>query len=129
MSIASRSDRCQIDEVDTEKILKILRPLWLRIPETAARLRGRIENVIDAARARGLYTGQNPAQWKGHLKSVLPARQRLTRGHFASLAPTAIPAFMADLRQRQAIGARALELLVLTACRSGENPGFAMERG
>jgi integrase len=112
-----------ISEVDTEAVLKVLKPIWQEVPETAARIRGRIENIMDAARARGLYQGENPARWRGHLKSVLPARQRLTRGHHAAMAYGDLPAFMTDLRTRQAAAALALELCILTATRSGETLG------
>src|SRR5690349_14718773 len=87
---------------------------------TASRLRGRIENVLDAAKARGYREGPNPATWRGHLKTLLPARQRLTRGHHAALPYDALPAFMADLRGRQSLAGNALELVILTAARSGE---------
>lgn len=74
-----------VDAIDTEAVLSVLRPIWQEVPETASRIRGRLENVLDAARARGLHPGPNPAAWRGHLKAVLPARQRLTRGHHAAL--------------------------------------------
>jgi integrase len=109
-----------INAVDTEAVLKVLQPIWERVPETASRVRGRIENVLDAARARGLRDGPNPATWRGHLKTLLPARQRLTRGHHAALAYDALPEFMAELRSRPTLAAFALELTILTACRSGE---------
>ncbi len=86
-----------VNAVDTEALLKVLQPIWTKVPETASRLRGRIENVLDAARARGFRDGPNPATWRGHLKTLLPARQRLTRGHHAALAYDDLPAFMADL--------------------------------
>jgi hypothetical protein len=80
-----------VNAIDTEAVLKVLQPIWTAIPETASRLRGRIENVLDAAKARGLHPGPNPATWRGHLKSILPARQRLTRGHHRALAYDAFP--------------------------------------
>lgn len=109
-----------VDTVDTEAILKVLQPIWQKVPETASRVRGRIENVLDAARARGYRTGENPAMWRGHLKTLLPARQRLTRGHHSALPYADLPAFMADLRSRKSTAAQALELCILTATRSGE---------
>jgi integrase len=109
-----------INAIDTEAVLNVLQPIWTRIPESASRLRGRIENILDAARARGLYQGENPARWRGHLKSILPARQRLTRGHHAALPYDALPSFMAELREKQSGAALALELCILTATRSGE---------
>ena len=109
-----------VNAIDTEAVLKVLQPIWTTIPETASRLRGRIENILDAARARGFLTGENPARWRGHLKTILPARQRLTRGHHAALPYDDLPAFMADLRARKSTAALALELTILTATRSGE---------
>jgi integrase len=109
-----------LDAIGTEAILSVLQPIWQTVPETASRLRGRIENVLDAAKALGYRDGQNPAQWRGHLKTLLPARQRLTRGHHAALAYDDLPAFMAELRDKKSTAALALELCILTATRSGE---------
>ncbi|HSF12106.1 MAG TPA: integrase arm-type DNA-binding domain-containing protein [Erythrobacter sp.] len=109
-----------VDEISTQDVLDVLQPLWQRTPETAERLRGRIENVLDAAKARGHRAGENPARWRGHLDQLLPKRQRLSRGHHKALAYDALPAFMADLRSRDAVAASALEFLILTAARSGE---------
>lgn len=112
-----------INEIDTEAVLQVLKPIWSRVPETASRLRGRLENVFDAAKVRGLYTGENPARWRGHLKALLPARQRLTRGHHAALPYRDLPIFMSKLRERTSIAARALEFCILTATRSSETLG------
>jgi integrase len=109
-----------VDEITTHEILKVLEPLWKRTPETAERLRGRIENVLSAAKAKGHRSGENPALWRGHLDQLLPKRQRLSRGHHAALPYAAAPAFMEDLRGRSATAARALEFSVLTVARSGE---------
>lgn len=109
-----------INAVDTAAVLKVLQPIWAKVPETASRIRGRLENVLDAAKARGFYQGDNPARWRGHLKAILPARQRLTRGHHAALHYDALPAFMAKLRANGSLAAKALELTILTASRSGE---------
>uniref|UniRef100_B0SXU9 Integrase family protein n=1 Tax=Caulobacter sp. (strain K31) TaxID=366602 RepID=B0SXU9_CAUSK len=109
-----------VKELTTQDILDVLQPLWTRTPETAERLRGRMENVLDAAKAKGLRTGENPARWRGHLNQLLPKRQRLARGHHAALAYDLIPDFMANLRTRSAVAARALEFAILTASRSGE---------
>lgn len=109
-----------VNTIDTEAVLKVLQPIWSKLPETASRLRGRIENVLDAAKAKGYLTGENPARWRGHLKTLLPARQRLTRGHHAALAYDRLPAFIEALRGRKSTAALALELAILTACRSGE---------
>lgn len=112
--------RKPIDQIDTDAVLSVLEPMWARIPETASRLRGRIENIIDAARAKGFYKGENPARWRGHLKTLLPARQKLTRGHHAALPYDGLPAFMQELRQHTYPAARALELCILTATRTSE---------
>lgn len=109
-----------VDEITTQDVLDVLQPLWQRTPETAERLRGRIENVLDAAKARGHRSGENPARWRGHLDQLLPKRQRLSRGHHKALAYEALPLFLADLRGRDSVAALALEFLILTAARSGE---------
>lgn len=109
-----------VETISTREILEVLQPLWQRTPETAERLRGRIENVLDAAKAKGLRTGENPARWRGHLDQLLPKRQRLSRGHHTALPYAEAPSFMADLRGREATAARALEFAILTAARSGE---------
>jgi integrase len=109
-----------VDEVATEAVLGVLQPLWQRAPETASRLRGRIEAVLDFAKAHGWRSGENPAAWRGHLALILPKRQKLTRGHLAAMAFDAVPEFIATLREREAMAALALEFLILTAARSGE---------
>jgi len=109
-----------VDEIDAAAVLAVLAPLWREKPETASRLRGRIEAVLDAAKARGLRSGENPAAWRGHLAHLLPKRKILTRGHHAAMAYADIPAFLARLREREALAARALEFCILTAARSGE---------
>jgi integrase len=101
-------------------VLGVLRPLWQRIPETASRLRGRIEAILDYAKAHGLRTGENPAAWRGHLALILPRRQKLSRSHHAAMNYAEVPAFMAELRERETIHALALEFLILTAGRVGE---------
>jgi integrase len=111
-----------VDEIDTEAVLGVLQPLWRKTPGTASRLRGRIEAVLGAARAKG-YTSRNeanPARWRGHLDKLLPKRQKLTRGHHAAMAFDDVPEFIGKLRDRQATAALALEFLTLTAARSGE---------
>jgi len=111
-----------VDEIDTAAVLEVLKPLWSKIPETASRLRGRIETVLDAARARGLIgpNEANPARWRGHLDKLLAKRPKLVRGHHAALPFGEIPQFMASLRERDAMAALALEFAILTAARSGE---------
>ena len=112
-----------VESVGTEHVVAVLQPLWSRTPETAERLRGRIESVLDAAKAKGLRSGENPARWRGHLEQLLPKRRRLTRGHHAAMAYEQMPEFMGRLRGRVAEAARALEFTVLTAARSGEALG------
>lgn len=109
-----------VSAIDTEAVLSVLQPVWTQVPETASRLRGRIENVLDAAKVRGYYHGENPARWKGHLKAILPARQRLTRGHHSALAYAQLPKFMVELRNRGSMASLALELCILTATRTSE---------
>lgn len=109
-----------VDTITTEDVLECLTPIWQTKTETAARLRGRIERVLDAAKAKGYRTGENPARWRGHLNSLLPKRQRLTRGHHAALPFSGVPEFLARVRETGGIGARALEFLILTAMRTGE---------
>jgi integrase len=112
-----------VDRIDTEAVLKVLKPIWQTKPETASRLRGRIERVLDAAKAKGERQGENPARWRGHLDHLLPARQRLTRGHHAAMPYAELPALLTALRGREAAAALGLEFLILTAARSGEALG------
>jgi len=108
-----------INVVDTDDVLKVLKPIWLSVHETARRLRGRLESILDAAKARGLRSGENPARWRGHLKNLLP-RSQAERGHFPALPYVEIPGFMAALRERREPTARALEFSILTAVRPME---------
>jgi integrase len=112
-----------VDEVDTEAVLSVLKPLWLEKQETASRLRGRIEAVLDAAKAQGHRTGENPAAWRGHLSHLLPKRTVLSRGHHAAMPYADVPAFIGELRGRDAMAALALEFCILTGVRSGETLG------
>jgi hypothetical protein len=97
-----------VNGITVEDVLAVLRPQWQRAPETASRLRGRIEAILDAAKAKGLRSGENPAAWKGNLKHWLPARTKLPRGHHAALLYKEMPAFMAQLRASEGVAARAL---------------------
>lgn len=106
--------------VDTAHVLSILEPIWTKKAETASRVRGRIETVLDSAKARGFRQGENPARWRGHLAQILPARRRLARGHHRAMAYDQVGAFMANLRGRKAMAALALEFTILTASRSSE---------
>lgn len=109
-----------IDKVMTEQIVALLMPIWLSKPETASRVRGRIERVLDAAKARKLRDGENPARARGHLYLLLPKRDTSKIKHHAALPYKKLPKFVAELRARPAVAARALEFLILTAARSGE---------
>jgi integrase len=109
-----------VSEIATDDVLRVLKPLWLTKPETASRLRGRIERVLDFAKARGMRSGENPARWRGHLDALLPKRQKLTRGHHKAMAFDDVPAFMGKLREREGAAPAALEFAILTAARSGE---------
>ena len=109
-----------VDAITTEDVLECLKPIWQTKAETAARLRGRIERVLDAARAKGYRTGENPARWRGHLDSLLPKRRKLTRGHLAAMPFAEVPDFLIRLRDMDGTAARALEFAILTAARSGE---------
>ncbi|MER2606593.1 MAG: integrase arm-type DNA-binding domain-containing protein [Siculibacillus sp.] len=109
-----------IDAISTDDVLEVLKPIWMTKAETASRVRGRIERILDAAKAKGLRSGENPARWRGHLSNLLPKRQKLQRGHHAALPFERIAGFVAEIRDRDATAARAMEFLILTAARSGE---------
>lgn len=109
-----------VAEIGTPHVLQILDPIWKEKPETASRVRGRIETILDAAKARGYRDGENPARWRGHLAQILPARRRLSRGHHKALSYENVPPFIGSLRKRDATAALALEFCILTAARTGE---------
>ncbi len=112
-------------DVDSDAVMRVLRPLWDRAPETGSRLRGRIEAVLDAAKARGWREGENPARWKGHLASRLPSPRKVkATEHHPALPWSDVGRFLAELRQREGVAAQAVELAILTACRSGEVRGM-----
>ncbi|MGJ4952463.1 tyrosine-type recombinase/integrase [Bradyrhizobium sp. HKCCYLS20291] len=114
--------------IDTALVMKIIEPLWSKKPETASRLRGRIEAVLDWATVRGFRQGENPARWRGHLDKLLPARAKVRRvKHHAALPYDELPAFMAALRAQDGVAARALQFLILTAARTGEVIGARPE--
>jgi integrase len=113
-----------VQAVDTDSVMRVLVPLWTTRTQTAKRLRGRIERVLAWAKGRGLRNGENPARWSGHLDEMLPAPSRVRAvKHHSALPYAETPAFMAALRDRDSIPARALEFLTLTAARSGEVRG------
>jgi len=110
-----------VADVTTEHVLAALQPIWQTKPETAVRLRGRIEAVLTAASVKGLRTGENPARWRGHLAQLLPARSKVAPvEHHAALPFDELPAFYLRLQAADGLGARALELAILTAARTGE---------
>jgi integrase len=107
--------------VDTGFVMKAVEPIWTEKPETASRVRGRIESVLDWARARGYRDGENPARWKSHLSNLLPARSKVRRvEHYAALPYAELPKFLGELRRRDSTAALALEFAILTAARTGE---------
>jgi len=109
-----------VDLIEVGDVLKCLDPIWRTKTETASRLRGRIEKVLDWAKVRGYRDGDNPARWKGNLDSLLPERGKIqTVEHLKAVPFSKVGAFLVDLRKRKEITARALELLVLTASRPG----------
>lgn len=114
-----------VTDVGTENVLAVLRPIWLTKAETAKRVRGRIEKILDAAKARGLRPrdSMNPATYRGHLALLLPNQSKVERGHHAALPWREAPAFSRQLKQRPALAARCLEFVILTAARSGEALG------
>jgi integrase len=113
-----------VAEIDTGLVVKCLAPIWESKTETASRLRGRIESVLGWATTSGYRTGENPARWKGHLENLLATISKSSRTkHHPSLPWQRIGAFMSALRAREGVSARAVELAILTACRSGEVRG------
>jgi len=114
-----------VTTIATDDVLRVLRPIWERIPETASRLRQRIEAVLDAARVKGWRAGENPARWKGHLAGELPQPRKVKRvRHRPALAWQDIGTFMAALTKRDGISAQALRFTILTAARTGEVRGM-----
>jgi hypothetical protein len=91
-----------VDTITTEDVLAVLKPIWTEKPETATRVRGRIEKVLDAAKAKYFRMGENPARWRGHLDHLLPKPLKLSRGHHPAMPYEELPAFMGELRERQA---------------------------
>lgn len=112
-----------VDSIATDAVLAVLKPIWTTKAETASRLRGRIEKVLDAAKAKGFRQGENPARWRGHLDHLLPKPSKLARGHHAAMPYEEVAAFVGQLREREATAALGLEFCILTAARSGEALG------
>src|SRR3981081_3543081 len=113
-----------VDTIATDDVLAVLKPIWTTKAETASRVRGRIEKVLDAAKAKGFREGENPARWRGHLDHLLPNSSKLARGQHAAMPDEEVAGFVAKLRKREAASALALELCILTAARSGEILGM-----
>jgi integrase len=111
-----------VGSIDTALVLKVLEPIWLKTPETASRVRQRIESVLDYAKAIDCRQGENPAIWKGRLKDLLPKQPSKAKRvrHHPALPHANMPAFMAELRRNTLIAARALEFTILTAGRTSE---------
>ncbi len=117
-----------VQAIDTALVTKALEPIWRVKPETASRLRGRIESVLAWATVRGYRAGDNPARWRGHLAELLPARNDVKKvEHHAALPYSEIGAFVATLRKQEGIAALALEFTILTATRTGEVIGARWE--
>jgi integrase len=113
-----------VSAVDDGLVLRALKAIWYSKPETASRVRGRIESVLDWARVHAYRSGENPARWKGHLDHLLPTRSKMQRvKHHAAMPYTEVAAFMAALRKCDDKSARALEFTILTAARTGESLG------
>ncbi|MSO70057.1 MAG: site-specific integrase [Alphaproteobacteria bacterium] len=113
-----------VADVAVGDVMRVLEPVWKTTPETASRLRGRIEAVIDWAIARDYRSGDNPARWRGRLQQLLPARSKVQRvQHHAALPWREAPAFLAALRKQPGTASRALEFAILTAARNGEARG------
>lgn len=109
-----------VGDIETQHVLSVIEPIWKSKPETANRVRGRIEAILDAARVRGYRKGDNPARWRGHLAQILTARTQLSRGHHQALPYARMSEFSETLRQMNSAAALALEFTILTAARTGE---------
>jgi integrase len=110
-----------VQAVDVGLVLRAIEPIWATKPETASRVRGRIESILDWATARGYRAGENPARWRGHLENLLPKRSKVRRvEHHAALPYPEISGFIVELREQPGFAARALEFAILTAARTGE---------
>jgi integrase len=110
-----------VKDIDTGMVMQVIEPIWHQKPETAGRLRGRVETILDWAKARGYRDGDNPARWRGHIQNLLPRKTKVRKvKHHPAMAYGDVPAFMDGLRQRTSISARALAFTVLTAARTSE---------
>lgn len=109
-----------VSDIGVDDLLRVLRPIWVTKAETAKRVRGRIERVLNAVKVRGHRSGENPATWRGNLEFVLPKQRKGPKQHHPAMPFEAVPAFMVRLAEREALSARALELTILTAVRTSE---------
>lgn len=109
-----------VTDIKTAHVLEVLNPIWKNKAETASRVRGRIETILDSAKVQGYRQGENPARWRGHIAHILPARSQLSKGHFEALAYSKIPEFMRELRRRECVSALALEFTILTVARTDQ---------
>lgn len=117
---AKRLRPLPVDRIETADVLSVLKPIWQGKPETAKRTQGRIERILDAAKAAGMRGGENPARWRGHLDMLLSKQKKLSRGHHAAMPYADMPDFMKALREADSVSTWALEFTILTAARSGE---------
>jgi len=116
-----------VADITTEDVSDCLKPIWLKVPETARRVRGRIERVLDAAKAKGYRSGENPARLRGHLDLLLPRQDKGGAKHHAAMPFTEVSVFMVQLQGKDSISARALEFAILTAARTGEVLGMTWD--
>ena len=109
-----------VGSIDTDDVLRVIKPIWTEKEETARRLRARIERILDYASAHNWRKGENPARWKGHLKDVLPKRDKLKKRNFSAMPYEKIPEFIKILKKEQGMPALALQLTIHTASRTNE---------
>ena len=112
-----------VGKVDTDDVLRVLKPIWTEKEETARRLRARIERILDYASAHNWRQGENPARWNGHLKDILPKRDKLKKRNFAAMPYEKIPDFLNELEKEKGMAALALQMTIHTACRTNETLG------
>jgi len=119
--VSPKIGRMSVADIETAHVMKVLEPIWTTKPETASRVRGRIESVLGWATVSGYRKGDNPARWRDHLDNLLPAKGKVRAvTHHSALAYVDMPEFMAQLRQRQGMGALALEFVILTCVRTAD---------
>lgn len=113
--------KLSIADIDTNLVVQVIEPIWATKTETAGRVRGRIESILDWAKVRGYRDGDNPARWRGHLDTLLPAQSKVQKvKHHAALPYKGAGAFLIELRSKEGVAARGLEFMILTAARTGE---------